>query len=72
MEAGTYADPVTVDGGDVTLISANGAEETTINGSLLLNSANVIIGRMGNGFSIHSPITVGAGVDASTIHINWN
>ena len=65
----TASTPIT-DG--VTLLSQNGAEQTTINGSLLLNSANVIIGRMGNGFSIHSPIAVGAGVDASTIHINWN
>ena len=65
----TASTPIT-DG--VTLLSQNGAEQTTINGSLLLNSADVIIGRMGNGFSIHCPITVGAGVDASTIHINWN
>jgi parallel beta-helix repeat protein len=56
----------------VTLLSQNGAEHTSIGGSLLLNSANVILGRMREGFAIHAPITVGAGVDASTIHINWN
>jgi hypothetical protein len=32
----------------------------------------VIIGQIRNGFAIHAPITVGANIDASTIHINWN
>jgi hypothetical protein len=65
----TASTPVT-DG--VTLLSQNGAAHTSIGGSLLLNSANVIIGRMREGFALSGPITVGAGVDASTIHINWN
>jgi hypothetical protein len=65
----TASTPVT-DG--VTLLSQNGAAHTSIGGSLLLNSANVILGRMREGFTVSGPITVGAGVDASTIHINWN
>ncbi|MCX6092318.1 MAG: hypothetical protein NTX23_05585 [Candidatus Bipolaricaulota bacterium] len=65
----TASTPIT-DG--VTLLSQNGAGGTTVSGSLLLNSANVIIGRMRQGFMFSGPITVGAGVDASTIHINWN
>jgi nitrous oxidase accessory protein NosD len=65
----TASTPIT---GGVTLVSQNGAGGTAISGSLLLNSANVIIGRMREGFALSGPITVGAGVDASTIHINWN
>ena len=34
--------------------------------------ANIIIGLFGQGFTINGSITVGAGIDASTIHINWN
>jgi hypothetical protein len=65
----TASTPVT-DG--VTLVSQNGAGGAAISGSLLLNSANVILGRMREGFALSGPVTVGAGVDASTIHINWN
>jgi hypothetical protein len=50
--------------------SENGAADTTIGGSFLLDSVNVIIGRMREGFTINAPVTVGAGVDASAIHIN--
>jgi hypothetical protein len=72
VAAGTYPGSVTFSAGAMTLVSDSGAAATTIGGSLLLNSASVIIGRMGEGFTINGPITVGVGVDASTIHINWN
>ncbi len=55
-----------------TLASAGGATATLIGGSLQLNAEGVIVGGMRTGFSIHAPIRVGAGIDASTIHINWN
>jgi len=45
---------------------------THLTGNMALNAAGILLGKMGNGFSIHGNIDVGGGVDASTIHINWN
>jgi len=56
----------------VSLLSQNGACKTTINGSLVLDSANTVIGQLRGGFTLNGPISVGAGIDAATIHINWN
>ena len=56
----------------VTLVSAGGACRTTISGILDLRQTGVTIGRLRQGFEIHGAIGVSAGVDASTIHINWN
>jgi hypothetical protein len=56
----------------VTMFSANGTGTTTIGGTLSINAGDVLIGGLRNGFTINGPITVGAGIDASTIHINWN
>lgn len=68
---GTYdaSEPIT-DG--VNIFSAVGTEDTILNGPMSLDVANIIIGLFGQGFTINGPITVGAGIDASTIHINWN
>ena len=69
---GTYdvTEPVT-DG--VTVVSEIGSTENTVlNGALLIDAVNVLIGQMRQGFTINAPVTVGAGIDASTIHINWN
>ncbi|MBW2561579.1 MAG: right-handed parallel beta-helix repeat-containing protein, partial [Deltaproteobacteria bacterium] len=69
---GTYSatEPIT-DG--VTILSQVGSTENTfLNGALLVDAVNVIIGQMRQGFTLNGPITVGAGIDASTIHINWN
>ncbi len=43
-----------------------------LTGSMTLGAAGILIGRMGHGFTILGDITVGAGADAATIHINWN
>ncbi len=72
VKHGTYdaSTPIT-DG--VTIVSQHGsAANTNLTGNMSLNARNIIIGRMRQGFSIHGNVTAGAGVDASTIHINWN
>ncbi|MFC2083054.1 right-handed parallel beta-helix repeat-containing protein [Candidatus Bipolaricaulota bacterium] len=69
---GTYdaSEPIT-DG--VTIVSEVGSTTNTfLNGSILIDTVDVLIGRIGEGFTINGPIGVGGGVDASTIHINWN
>lgn len=43
-----------------------------IMGDMTLSAAGILIGRMGQGFTILGSISVPTGVDASTIHINWN
>jgi len=48
------------------------AANTHLHKSLTLESADILIGHRGEGFTIHDDITVASGVDASTIHINWN
>jgi hypothetical protein len=72
VAAGTYPGAVTFSAGSTTLVSDLGAAATTIGGSVQINAANVRIGRMYEGFELIGSITVGAGVDASMIHINWN
>ncbi len=72
VAAGTYPGSVTFSAGSTTLVSDSGAAATTIGGSVQINAANVRIGRMYEGFKLTGSITVGAGVDASMIHINWN
>jgi len=69
---GTYnvSTPIT---DSVTLISQPGSTTNTfLNGNLTLSAAGILIGRMGQGFTINADITVTPGTDASTIHINWN
>ncbi len=72
VKHGTYdaSTPITQ---PVSILSQHGsAANTHLNGNMSLNARNIIIGRMRQGFSIHGNVTVGAGVDTSTIHINWN
>jgi len=69
---GTYdaSTPIT---GPVTIISQIGsASNTFLTGNMTLGATGVLIGRMGQGFTIHGNIAVAGGTDASTIHINWN
>jgi len=54
------------------LISSDGAAATTLNGPLVLDSAQVLVGRMREGFTINGPITVPSDINASTIEIHWN
>jgi len=72
VRGGTYDgdEPVT-DG--VTLYNGAGATaDTVLNGPITIAAADVLLGRFGQGFVIRGAVTVAAGVDASTIHINWN
>ena len=70
---GTYdaSEPVT-DGTIIMSEVGGSAIHTILNGDISLDVANIIIGIFGQGFTINGPITVGAGINASTIHINWN
>jgi len=54
------------------LVSTGCTGTTTLNGPITINAPNVLLGRLRQGFTINGPITIGAGIDASTIHINWN
>lgn len=78
-----YADTIEVRHGDydasepitdpVTIVSEEGsASNTVLTGNLSFLSTGIRLGRLRRGFTITGNITVGAGVDAFTIHINWN
>jgi hypothetical protein len=57
----------------VTIVSRPGSTtDTFLTGNIQLSNPNILIGRMGQGFTIEGDITITADVDASTIHINWN
>ncbi len=57
----------------LTVVSEEGsASNTSLIGDMSLESRDILIGRMGQGFSIRGNITVTSGVDASTVSINWN
>ena len=69
---GTYdaSEPIT---DDVEIVSEVGsAAHTTLTGLVEIKASGVLLGRLRQGFSIRGPVSVGAGVDATTIHINWN
>ena len=69
---GTYdaSEPVT---DPVTIVSEEGsASNTILTGDLSFLSTGIRLGRIRRGFTITGNITVGTGVDATTIHINWN
>ncbi|TFH07420.1 MAG: hypothetical protein E4H08_09535, partial [Candidatus Atribacteria bacterium] len=69
---GTYdaSEPIT-DG--VAIVSEVGSvTDTILNGNMLSNAADTLIGRLRQGFTISGNVAVGAGTDASNIHINWN
>ncbi len=72
VREGTYdaSTPIT---GPVSIFSCTSCPNpTTLTGDMTFDAAGILIGRMGQGFTILGDITVGAGMDASTIHINWN
>ncbi len=72
VREGTYdaSTPIT---GPVSILSCTSCPNpTTLTGDMTFDAAGILIGRMGQGFTILGDITVGAGADASTIHINWN
>lgn len=69
---GTYdaSEPIS-DG--VNIVSEVGsATHTILNGPIEILAADILLGRMRQGFTINGPILVVAGVDATTIYINWN
>ena len=62
----TITDPVTIE-------SQEGCPSTTfINGNLFFGSEGVQLGSLRHGFTIGGNLTVGAGINASQIHVNWN
>ncbi|QAA76237.1 MAG: hypothetical protein BIP78_0471 [Candidatus Bipolaricaulis sibiricus] len=72
VREGTYnaSTPVT---GPTNLFSCSSCPNpATLTGTLSLQAAGILLGRMGEGFKILGDVTVAGGVDASTIHINWN
>ena len=69
---GTYdaSEPIT---DPATIISEPGsASHTTLTGPVSLAAGGVTIGLPLRGFTVNGPVTVGAGVDASTCHLNWS
>ena len=56
----------------VTIGSVNGACATSVTGPVSVASGEVTLGGFGHGFTFNAPVTIDSGVDASTIHINWN
>ena len=69
---GTYdaSEPIT---DSVEIVSEVGsAAHTTLTGPVEIRAADVLLGKMRQGFTITGAIRVGAGVDATTVHINWN
>jgi len=69
---GTYdaSEPIT---DSTTIVSEVGsATHTILDGALSLNMTSILIGRLRQGFTINGPISVGIGINAETIHINWN
>lgn len=57
----------------VTLVSEPGSTTNAfLTGNMTLGAAGILIGRMGQGFTVYGDIAVPTGVDASAIHINWN
>lgn len=72
VQEGTYdaSTPIT---GPVSILSCTSCPNpTTLSGDMTLGAAGILIGRMGQGFTILGNVTVTAGVDASTVRINWN
>ena len=69
---GTYnGDEPIMDG--VTIVNGGGAAAgVLINGPMDIRAGDILLGGFRNGMTIDGPIGVAAGVDASTIHINWN
>ena len=69
---GDYVGDLAVSGKVNILSQVGSASHTSIRGNVALSSGGVRIGAPFQGFSVHGDINVAAGVDASTIHINWN
>jgi len=57
----------------VTIVSEEGsASNTTLTGNMTLAGPGIRVGTLRRGFTILGNLTVPAGVNAFTIHINWN
>jgi len=69
---GDYVEAVTVRGSVEIVSEVGSAAHTSLSGPIEINAPNVLLGRIRQGFTVTGPITIGAGVDATTIHINWN
>ena len=72
VRAGVYDSTHAITDGVAILNTGGTASGTVLNGPTTIETSNVLLGRFGQGFTVNGDITVGAGRDASTIHINWN
>ena len=74
VRRGSYDASQAIEDG-VTLVSEDGnctTSGTHLTGNMTLDTEHILLGRFRDGFTIENDILVSAGVDASTIHINWN
>jgi len=72
VQHGTYNAETLIKDSTEIVSQPGSAAHTTLTGNLSLNAAGIRLGRPGLGFSVLGNITAGTGIDASTIHINWN
>ncbi|HPD07245.1 MAG TPA: hypothetical protein PLC08_05205 [Candidatus Bipolaricaulis sp.] len=72
VREGTYDASTPVTGATELFSCASCPHAPQVTGDMSLGAAGILIGRMGQGFTILGDIAVGAGADATTIHINWN
>jgi parallel beta-helix repeat protein len=72
VRSGTYAEDATITN-PVTIESQEGCPSTTfIDGNLVLGREGIQLGSLRHGFTIRGDLTVGAGINAAQIHVNWN
>lgn len=69
---GTYDASAPITDGVNIYSEVGSAAHTTLTGAIVINASDVLLGRLRQGFTINGPVSVGFGVDASSIHINWN
>ena len=69
---GEYDSTHAITDGVAILNTGGSASGTVLNGPTTIEASNVLLGRFRQGFTVTGDVTVGAGHDASTIHINWN
>lgn len=69
---GDYVEDLSVTGRVNILSQVGSAAHTSIAGNVAIAAGGVRIGAPLQGFTLNGDVTVAAGVDASTVHINWN
>jgi len=72
VQHGVYDSSEAIEDGVEIVSEVGSAAHTTLTGAVEIMAEDVLLGKLRQGFTINGPITVGAGVDATTVHINWN